>query len=201
VSVQATDPAVSLRKFEREIAEFRAMADEYRRRGWFLVEADYPRALVVFASPKLAPAALVVGALFDYTGYDAVPPSVKLVNPFSAEPYKSKELPTALNKRLPAQEVAIPGLPFENKMRLERMQAYMQSYGPEEIPFLCLAGVREYHEHPAHSGDVWELHRYSGAGRLVRILEIIARYGVEPIVGYGVQFVPQISFNFGQPPE
>ena len=76
----------------------------------------------------------------------------------------------------------------------------LQAYGPEEIPFLCLAGVREYHEHPAHSGDIWELHRASGAGRLVRLLEIIHRYGIEPITGMSVQLVPQFSVNYGPPP-
>jgi hypothetical protein len=28
-------------------------------------------------------------------------------------------------------------------------------------PFLCLRGIREYHEHPQHSGDDWLLYRNS----------------------------------------
>lgn len=77
----------------------------------------------------------------------------------------------------------------------------MQADGPNEVPFLCLAGVREYHEHPAHSGDVWELHRTEGAGRLVRLLEIVSKYGVEPIVSLQVQLIPKITgFSFGTPP-
>jgi hypothetical protein len=28
-------------------------------------------------------------------------------------------------------------------------------------PFLCLRGIREYHEHPQHSGDEWLLYRES----------------------------------------
>jgi hypothetical protein len=27
------------------------------------------------------------------------------------------------------------------------------------VPFLCLRGIREYHEHPQHSGDDWMLYR------------------------------------------
>ena len=80
------------------------------------------------------------------------------------------------------------------------LQPLMQAYGPDDIPFLCLAGVREYHDHPAHSGDVWELHRASGAGRMVRLIEIIHRFGIEPIIGFGVQLVPQIRLNYGPPP-
>ena len=68
-----------------------------------------------------------------------------------------------------------------------------QWYGPDDIPFLCIAGVREYHDHPGHSGDAWELHRRSGAGRFVRLLETITKYGVQPITEYHVSLVPQVS--------
>jgi len=71
-------------------------------------------------------------------------------------------------------------------------QPLMQWYGPDDTPFLCVAGVREYHDHPGHSGDAWELHRKSGAGRLVRLLDAITRYGVQPISDYQVTLVPQV---------
>jgi hypothetical protein len=200
VPVQYADPSVSRRKFDRELAEYRSLGEEYRQRGWFLVHADFPRVLVILATPKVSPPAIVMGVAFDYTNYDAAPPSVKIVNPFSGEPYKFKDLPNPLNRALQAQEVSIPGLPADQKMLLGRVQSYMQAYGAEDVPFLCLAGVREYHDHPAHSGDLWELHRASGAGRLVRLLEIIYRYGIEPITGFGVQLVPQVSFSYGAPP-
>lgn len=195
---QYADPSVSRLKFEREIAEYRSLGKEYRGRGWLLVEAEFPRVLVALASPKLKPSPVVMGVAFDYTNYDAAPPSVKIVNPFTGEPYKFKDLPNPLNRTLSSQEFAIPGLPGEQKVQIGNVQAYMQSYGPEEVPFLCLAGVREYHEHPAHSGDLWDLHRSTGAGRLVRLLEVISRYGVEPIVTFGVQL--QVGLNYGPPP-
>ncbi len=198
--VQYTDPDVSLIKFDREIAEYRACGEEYRRRGWILAEVEFPRVLVIFAAPKLKPAAIVMGVTFDFANYDAAPPSVRIVNPFTGEPYKLKELPNPLMRTLPTQEISIPGLPAEQKMMVGAQQPYMQAYGPDEIPFLCLAGVREYHDHPGHSGDLWELHRASGAGRLVRLLEVIYRYGIEPIAGFGVQLVPQVGLNYGPPP-
>jgi hypothetical protein len=78
----------------------------------------------------------------------------------------------------------------------------MQAAKPEDIPFLCIAGVREYHEHPAHSGDAWELHRQAGAGRLVRLLEVIDTYGVRPISAYNIELVPRVSgFVQNQVPE
>jgi hypothetical protein len=201
-TAQFTDPTVSRAKFEREIAQFRALADDYRRRGWFLVQAEYPRAVVVLATGKSKPPAIVTAVEFDYSNYDAAPPSVRLVNPFSGDPYKWSELPTPMMRALPEQQLAIAGSPEgAPQLAVQGQQPYMQAHGPEEIPFLCIAGVREYHEHPAHTGDLWELHRADGAGRLVRLLEIISRYGVEPISGLQVQLIPKIvGFSFGPPP-
>jgi hypothetical protein len=71
------------------------------------------------------------------------------------------------------------------------MQQPLMQAEAGDIPFLCIAGVREYHAHPAHSGDLWELHRESGAGRLIRLLDLIHRYGVEPISDYQIQ----LQFN------
>jgi hypothetical protein len=203
MAAQFADPGVSQRKFEREIRDYAKFASKYRERGWFLIEANFPRVSVILAAAKLRPAALVMGVEFDYSNYDALPPSVRIVNPFTGEPYRTKELPTALNRSLPPQEIpvpAIPGIPGAQRMMVQGVQSYLQSYGPEEIPFLCLAGVREYHEHPAHSGDLWELHRTSGAGKLVRLLEIIHRYGIEPITGFSVQFMPKVGLELGQAP-
>lgn len=36
------DPAVSRAKLEREVMEYRRLQDQYIRRGWWLVTADYP---------------------------------------------------------------------------------------------------------------------------------------------------------------
>jgi len=83
---QYTDPKVSRRKFEREVEEYRRNEVAYRSRGWILVEADFPRVLVVLCAAKLKPAAVITGVRFDYSNYDAAPPSVQLVEPFTGEP-------------------------------------------------------------------------------------------------------------------
>ena len=198
---QYTDPAVSRKKFSREIAEFHSLGADYRQRGWFLVHAEFPQAVVVLASPKLKPSAVVTGVSFDYTNYDAAPPSVRMVNPFTAQPYKFSELPIQLLRALPEQKLQMPGMAEgAPAFALQPQQPLLQAASKDEIPFLCLAGVREYHDHPAHSGDAWELHRAAGAGRLVRLLEIISRYGLELIQNYAVQLMPQIGFNLGPPP-
>jgi hypothetical protein len=195
---QFVEPKVSRLKFEREIREYRRSEGEYRKRGWLLIKASFPHVLVVLCATKVKPPAVITGVSFDFTNYDAVPPSVRLVNPFTSDPYKASELPTVLKRQVtsPANGFQLPpGImpPGAGSPRMITQQPLMQSYGPDDIPFLCVAGVREYHEHPAHSGDAWELHRVSGAGRLVRILEVIDTYGVRPISGYNVELVPRVT--------
>ena len=217
---QFADPAVSRRKFNREIKEFRSEADEYGRRGWFLAEAAFPHALVILAAVKTQPIAILCGVWFDYSNYDAVPPSVRLVHPLTREPYKWSEVPTRLPRKpaLPEAEGAAQGLALGlaqelppgiaealaqgiPQAQLVVAQPLMQAYDNDDIPFLCIAGVREYHDHPAHSGDLWESHRTSGAGRLLRLVQLISKYGLETIEGYEVQFVPKVRFHSGAPPE
>ena len=199
---QFTDPAVSRKKFNREIAEFRSLREQYNQQGWFLVHAKYPHALVILATSKTNPITIFSGVLFDYTNYDALPPSVRLVHPMTGIPYKSSELPSQLPRTLPPQQINLVGAPeMAPQLQLQQQQTLMQAHNPDDIPFLCLAGVREYHEHPAHSGDHWELHRPSGAGRLIRLIEVISKYGLETITGLGVQMIPNVMFGFGVPPE
>ena len=197
--MQYVDAAVSLAKYDQEIAEYKTLGREYQRRGWLLIEACFPEIFVAFAAPALRPSALVLGVLFDYTNYDAEPPSVRLVHPLTREPYLARELPTTLNRALPTQILAMPGIPGGN-IQMQTLQPLMQAHTPDEVPFLCLAGVREYHDHPGHSGDVWDLHRAGGAGRLVRLLDVIYRYGVEPIRDYSVNMVPHVGLQYGEAP-
>ena len=208
---QFVDPAVSRRKFDREIAEFRSQADEYGRRGWFLAEGEFPHALVILATAKTQPISILCGVWFDYSNYDAAPPSVRLVHPLTREPYKWSEVPTRL-LRMPAPpdagEAAQPLPPGVAQALAQGVaqaqlvvpQPLMQAYGDDDIPFLCIAGVREYHEHPAHSGDHWLSHRSSGAGRVIRLVEVISKYGPETIDGFEVQMKPTIRFHIGVPP-
>ncbi|HEY6614344.1 MAG TPA: putative metal-binding protein [Vicinamibacterales bacterium] len=186
---------MSRAKFDREIAEYHDLGSDYRRRGWLLVRAEFPWILVVLAAPQLKPPAIVTGVAFDYTNYDMRPPSVRLVDPFTGNPYKAKELPTHLKRSVESAGPPIPGLqlPLGAEARFVAQQPLMQWYGPDDTPFLCIAGVREYHDHPGHSGDAWELHRRSGAGRFVRLLETITKYGVQPIADYQISLQPRIS--------
>jgi hypothetical protein len=55
-------------------------------------------------------------------------------------------------------------------------------------PMICLPGIREYHNHPAHTGDPWLLHRGNGGeGSLGFIIDKIYDYGIVPINAYHLQ--------------
>lgn len=200
------DPVVSRAKFEREVAAYRAREAEHQRRGWWLLAAEFPQVFVVFATPRTKPPAVVFGAILDFTNYDLWPPSVKLVDPFTRVPYKAKELPTVLKRRA-TTALAVPealaglGLPVGAQLANIQDVPLLQWYSLDEEPFLCLPGVREYHEHPAHSGDPWLLHRGGGEGTLYFLLEKLYQYGVEPISGYNVHLVPQVEFAQAGAPE
>jgi hypothetical protein len=177
------DPAVSRLKFDHEIALYHQLKDEHIRCGRWLLSADYPQVFVAFAAPQIRPHPVVFGAVIDFTNYDFWPPSVTLVNPFTRIPYKAGELPTRLPRRAPADTKIEGGTPPD----AIAIQEVMQSYTPEDIPFLCLPGVREYHHHPAHTGDSWLLRRTRGEGTLYFLLEKLYRYGIASLRTYRIQ--------------
>ena len=87
------------------------------------------------------------------------------------------------------------------KAQLDTAQDLMQAHSPEDLPFLCIPGVKEYHDHPGHSGDPWEIHRSAGEGRLVRLLDVISKYGLEPVKDFHVNLTPQVTLSFSKPPQ
>ena len=194
---QYVDPLVSRAKFDREIAEYLSLEADYRARGWFLVKAEWPLAIVILGSSKTSPPTIVTAVQFDYTNYDAEPPSVSLVDPFSGRLLLSKEIPTRLPRMILGEEM---DLPDGNKLQERALQDLMQAHSPDALPFLCIAGVKEYHDHPGHSGDPWELHRSAGEGRMVRLLEVVSTYGVEPVTGFDIRLSPQVSLAVSEPP-
>jgi hypothetical protein len=187
------DPAVSRTKFEAELAQYRAVEDGMIRRGQWLLRAEFPEVFIVYGAAPAAPPHLVAfGALLDFTNYDLWPASVRIVNPFTRVPYKMSELPghAALNRLVKVVQPAVPGRVAQEMTALQPM---MQAHSPEEVPFLCMPGVREYHRHPAHTGDDWLLRRARGEGTLFHLLDVLYQHGARPITGLQVQIQVGLS--------
>jgi len=186
--------SVSQRKFDREIERYRALEDVYRRRGWFLVEATFPTVVVMFAAVRATPPVVVCAVRIDFTNYDLVPPSVTFIHPFTGEPLPMNKLGFQMLRvdgPAGASPQTVTALAQQGKFRAPLLQAH----DPNDIPFLCLPGIREYHNHPAHTGDSWLLHRRSGEGSLHFILEQIWASGVNPIKGQNFQ-IQKIQLQF-----
>jgi hypothetical protein len=93
--------------------------------------------------PSLA--ARAFRARFDLSDYDLRAPSVEFLDPFKDEALQYATMFRALEfeKQRKAHLVLLDAHPATGK------------------PFLCIRGIREYHEHPQHSGDDWLLYRES----------------------------------------
>jgi putative metal binding uncharacterized protein len=193
---QVVDPIVSRAKFDRELGQYRAREDTYRQRGWWLMRAEYPRVLVAFISMKTKPRAIEFGALLDFTNYDLRPPSVRIVDPFTEIPYAKKELPTMMPRRAtPETAHAL----FQIGNQVVPVSFLIQAWDNGGVPFVCLPGVREYHDNPGHSGDSWFLHRNGGEGTLYYILEKLWQYGSDACETFQVNMIPQIGFSSNLP--
>jgi hypothetical protein len=183
------DPAVTREKFDAQIAGYMVNRDRWNTRGVWLAKADFPEAFFIFgASNCPGPFHLLAfGALLDFSNYDLWAPSVRIVNPFTKVPYRGKELP------LWAQLFQLNGQVDTNGQPLgERL---MQWQSDDDIPFLCHPGVREYHQHPAHDGNDWLLHRTSGEGTLDRLLQLLFDRGSSQLTGLQLQVAPAMKLN------
>lgn len=194
------DPAVVRRKVEREIASYFERQDHYRSRGIWVLQYDFPQLLVAFVAPKFKPHPIAAfGVLVDMSNYDVEPPSLQFVNPFTREPLAFKDIPTRLVRvrlenvqaQLPPGVELPPGAPQGLIQQLQHHDPLLQG-SDQEPPFMCLQGVREYHQNPAHTGDSWWLYRSRGAGGLLRLLDVISRFGTEAMreQQFQLQFVP-----------
>ncbi|CDX14887.1 conserved hypothetical protein [Mesorhizobium sp. ORS 3324] len=99
--LQSTDPDVSRAKFDREIGWFRDQADAYRAQGCFLIEASFPKAFLIFATPKLRLRIIGASMEVDFTNYDLRPLSAVFVDPFTRLPVARKDLQIKMLRRPP----------------------------------------------------------------------------------------------------
>lgn len=188
------DPAVSRAKFNDQITQYQSAEDEYIRRGWWMVKAEFPEVFIVFGTPSIAPPVVAFGALINFDNYDLRPPSVWLVDPFTRERYTMAQVPIAPMPR--RRNIPLEGLEQFGPAVPQQVQVdHLLQGDAETLPFICVPGIREYHNHPAHTGDSWLLHRNRGEGTLYFILNLLGTYGVGAIKGY--QWVMQARL---QPP-
>ena len=82
-------------------------------------------------------------ARFDLTDYDLRAPSLEFHDPWTDQ--------------LLSYNTMFRAFEFEKERRAHVV--LLDNHPNTHKPFLCLRGIREYHEHPQHSGDEWLLYR------------------------------------------
>ena len=175
------DPEVTTLKFEQELVKFRAVEELYKAKGIICTKVAYPSTYFIFGAPKLIPIPLVFSVRVNFTNYDVEPPSVTFINPFTNEVLKREQIPISFIQ-------LNPNNPFQP-------QDLLQGVG-DIVPFFCIPGIKEYHDHPAHSGDPWFLYRTKGEGGLLFILDQLYNSSIPSAKGYNVNInVPTIRIN------
>jgi len=191
------DPDVEREKFEAELDRIRRSESRLRELGAILVRAEAPEIDILFvprlplrmAFPaaqtptgvSLPPGTLTglefqslsaraFGVRFGLDGYDVRAPSISFRDPWSWQSAAMNALPIAqlVDATGKGQVVLLDGHPTTRR------------------PFLCVRGVREYHEHPQHSGDDWAIYRSS-----INVMALIERIGRLMIL----QTRPQLILN------
>ena len=181
------EPEVSLIKFKEEIGNFHEIRNDWRTKGVFLIHEDFPIVEFMFTTPKLNPSAIAFCVQIDFTNYDIEPPSLKFICPFTRRLLTRQEIPLRFIQ-VNGQDKVNPNVPIQNQIQ---PQDLLQG---NERPFFCISGVKEYHDHPAHSGDSWLLHRKMGEGRLGYILDQLYNNSIAGVAGISSY---NISYNIG----
>lgn len=188
------DPQVTRMKFNEELAKFRSSEAAQRARGILLLKAEFPCILLAFAAPRIQPTPLMFGVLIDFSEYDLLPPSVQFVDPFTERPLRFAEIPTQFLKR--NGDLPVPQANQTIQVNLQNfLQPLLQHHAPDGPPFLCIRGTREYHEHPAHTGDFWDLYRGTSVGTLGYLVDALYAYGINPLTGYQLNFNLQMDIQ------
>ena len=122
------DPEVSQLKFQRALAQLDGGAAGFAGdAGWVVIGRTYPLFEVIWTHPRTK---RQVGFRFNFDSWDAIPPSLELFDPDTKA--------TLQWERWPQGGWAV-GSPHPLTQK----------------PFLCLPGIREFHDHPSHTADAW----------------------------------------------
>lgn len=176
-TIQFCDPEVTRVKFHNELQEFKQNEDEFRKKGVICIKSNFPSITLLFAIPHIQPQPIAFTVCIDYTNWDSEPPSIRFIDPFTDKVLERKDI--RINFFQVKDNNAIRVLPNGQIVELDLLQA-------ANPPFFCIPGVKEYHQHPAHSGDSWMLHRTKGEGKLCVLIEQLYKHSIAQSGGYTV---------------
>lgn len=179
-SPQLVAPEVTGAKVAAHLHDWHSHADEYRQRGWLLLKESGTTLEIGFVAPNVAAGFRVmpVAIRLNYDNYDLWPPSLTFIDPLTGKP-------------LP------PSIPALKREGAELRNLIVGVHPDTGLPFLCLAGIREYHRHPQHSGDDWLRYRAQRMGAPAVICERIWEFMTRRVTGLSVNFGIGLQVNSG----
>ena len=186
-NLQSADPMVTQRKFEEELTTFHQNEAFWRSKGVFLVKSGFPDLEVLFTTPAIHPPSVVFCVRINFTNYDAEPLAVAFINPFTRELVRRKEIGIQF---IQGSLFFIEGNPQPQLKHQDLLQG-----GPEDLPFFCMRGFREYHNNAVHTGDSWFLYRGEGIGTLHYVLDQLYCNSIPTINAHKVELKPVIGFQ------
>lgn len=182
--MQTIDISVSQAKFKAELEKYYSAESTHSNRGILLLHAEFPNIILAFTARKLCPVPIVFAVRINFDNYDLHPLSVRFIDPFTRENLINSPVPLLRKIIYPDKEPEL------------HLLAQKDLTG---LPFICLPGIREYHVHPAHTGNFWLLYRNkSGEGSLGFIIDKLYEYGISGISNYQIQAQLQIQVPHSQ---
>lgn len=180
-NTQYVEPEITRIKYNEQINQFRNIKNIWREKGIFLINAEFPTIEVLYTVPKLKPSAVAFAVRVNFSNYDVEPPSLKFISPFTGEVLNRNEiLMQFLQVNIP--QMLNSELPVQNQLQTQDL---LQG-ALDQTPFFCIPGIKEYHDHPAHSGDPWLLYRGRGEGTLGFILDQLYNHSIPRISGHQI---------------
>lgn len=189
---QVVEPDVSRKKFDAELAEFLLIENDWRKKGVICLKAEFPVFQFIFIAHHVKPQTVAFGVEIDFTNYDVEPPSIIFIDSLTGSPITVKELNGLgffqVNQQQPQQiQLGPQGLQIAGPNPILMI-------GKENKPFLCIPGVREYHDHPAHTDNPWLNYRGKGEGKLTFLLDQLFNHSIPYISGFNMS----VQFNLKQ---
>jgi hypothetical protein len=188
---QFVDPEVTRLKFEREIQNFRVNEGHFREKGIVCLSVGENVIELLYGVPHVVPIPIAFSVQINYTNWDIEPPSVRFIDPFSRTFLQREEIKVGMFQVPDKNTVSV-----QNGQLLGVVDLLQPAGGINEFAFVCIPGVREYHQHPAHSGDLWMLHRTKGEGTLCVLIDQLYRHSIPFINAYHFQITQlKVSIN------
>ncbi len=168
------DVRVSKIKFDQEVERVRNQSETLRQRGVVIQKVEFPIVEAVFIPQSRLKLTLPIQA--QPTGNIIIPANVRIqmataeIPHLAARAFGTRISLDDFDQRAPSVVFCDPFTWQELSYNLlhrgnhigdngKGFNVLLDGHPVTKKPFLCMRGIREYHEHPQHTGDDWMQYR------------------------------------------